>query len=148
MASTGRQPSYTRLSDQAAQAASCTAALSAKYTFTLHSRSSTTGPVPPMRFTNNGLSLTEFAITFQWPGGVSELGPSAQNSANTRAKSPTLTTLGAYGWPVIGLRGWPVPSLAPRVLLPKAPGEMSMIAGLSGVNWLLRLIKSTNSLWN
>jgi len=42
-----------------------------------------------------GWSATPLANTFQWPGGVSELGPSAQNSASTRAKSPRLTMLAA-----------------------------------------------------
>src|SRR6266849_1301543 len=142
----GRQPSYWRLRDHAAQAASWTAALRAKYNFTSHSRSSNTGPAPPRRFTKFVLPLTPLAITFQWPGGVSELGPSAQNSASTRAKSPRLTTLGAYGRPVIGLTGCPVPSLAPRLLFPKAPGEMSTTAPSSGVSWLLRRITSATSL--
>ena len=39
-----------RLSPHAAQAASCVDPARAKYTFMSHSRSLTTGPLPPMRF--------------------------------------------------------------------------------------------------
>src|SRR5438093_9900116 len=99
-----------------------------------------------MRLTKLVLSLTPLASTFQWPGGVSELGPSAQNSASTRTKSPRLTTLGAYGRPVAGLLVCPLPSLVPRVLFPNAPGEMSMVTPSSGVNWLLLRITSTTLL--
>jgi hypothetical protein len=51
------------------------------------------GPTPPSRRTKPALSDTWLASTFQWPGGVSDLRPSAQNSASTRAKSPRGTTL-------------------------------------------------------
>ena len=44
---------------------------------------------------NPGESETSFAITFQWPGGVSDAGPSAQNSVRTRPKSPRGTAFGA-----------------------------------------------------
>ena len=36
-------------------------------------------------------------MTFQWPGGVSDFGPSAQNSVSARVKSPVFTRSGAYG---------------------------------------------------
>ena len=65
-----------------------------------------------------GESLTGFASTFQWPGGVSEFGPSAQNSAITRAKSARGTTWGAYGSPVTGFFVQPFPSFAPSELCP------------------------------
>ncbi len=42
-----------------------------------------------------GRIADRLAMVFQWPGGVSELGPSAQNSASARAKSPSSTTSGA-----------------------------------------------------
>ena len=64
-------------------AASCKAPLRAKYICTSQrSRFAAPGPI---REAKNGESDTVLAITFQWPGGVSELGPSAQNSASTRA---------------------------------------------------------------
>ena len=65
-------------------AASCIAPPSVKYVFTSHSSGARTGPSPPMRLTSISWSLTAFRITNQWPGGVSESGPSAQNSASTR----------------------------------------------------------------
>src|SRR3954469_25719755 len=94
------------------------------------------GPVPPMRLTKLGLSPTALAIKFQCPGGVSELGPSAQNSASTRTKSPRATLLVSYGKPVTGLIRWPVPSLAPSVLLPNDPGEILVMTPSVGVSWL------------
>ena len=48
---------------------------------------------------NRASRLTALASAFQWPGGVSDCGPSAQNSAITRAKSPRSTTCGGYGLP-------------------------------------------------
>ena len=81
------------------------------------------------------------------PGGVSDFGPSAQNSAMTRPKSASLTTSGGYGWPVTGLTGWPCPSFVPSELPPRAPGEMSIVAGLAGSSRLLsRMISTTWSL--
>ena len=76
-------------------AASWTAPLSARYSFTSHWSRSTVGPVPPIRRLGASSSDTLLARTFQWPGGVSDFGPSAQNSAMTRPKSPWLTTSGA-----------------------------------------------------
>ena len=40
---------------------------------------------PPIRRASPGESETSFATEFQWPGGVSERGPSAQYSASARA---------------------------------------------------------------
>jgi hypothetical protein len=90
-----------------------------------------------------GESATRFAITFQCPGGVSLFGPSAQNSASARPKSPRRTTFDAYGWFVIGLSAWPVPSFAPSVLFPYAPGEMSIVVGSFGSSWLERVMTSS-----
>ncbi len=79
-----------------------------KYDLIYHSKSSRIGPSPPNRFSKSGCSATySLSIVNQCPGGVSESGPSAQNSATTLAKSPLGTTLEAYAWPVTGFTGCP-----------------------------------------
>ena len=50
-----------------------------------HSSGSSSSPVPPIRRLNPGESTVAFASVFQWPGGVSDRGPSAQNAARARA---------------------------------------------------------------
>ena len=80
---------------------------------------------------------------FQWPGGVSEEGPSAQNSASTRVKSPRGTMFGGYAAPVTGFSGCPAPSLVPRLLLPNAPGEMSIISPSSASSHAVSRMTST-----
>ena len=82
--------------------------------------------------------------TFQWPGGVSDFGPSAQNSASTRAKSPAADDVRR-----VRLAGHRVDRRAPcrrwcpSGLLPSAPGEMSIVAPSAGSSWLLQRITST-----
>src|SRR5437764_308565 len=92
----GRTDWYLRFRPHAATAASCTAPLRAKYIRTSQRRRfAAPGPI---RDAINGESETVLAITFQWPGGVAELGASAQNTARTREKSPRAacsTTSGA-----------------------------------------------------
>ena len=90
----GRTPSYVRFAPQQAIAASCTAPLTAKYIFTSHSRALSSGALPPSSRWKPGVSATLLASTFQWPGGVSDVGPSAQYSAITRPKSPRFTSCG------------------------------------------------------
>ena len=80
----------------------CIAPLSAKYIFTSHSSRSTARPVPPILNSASTESATVLASVFQWPGGVSESGPSAQNSAITRPKSARRTVFCGYGTPVTG----------------------------------------------
>src|SRR5437870_13813984 len=99
-----------------------------------------------MRLTLLVLSATRLAMTFQWPGGVSELGPSAQNSARTLAKSPRLTRYGMYGEPVAGLLVRPWPSLVASGLFPNDAGEMAIVTPSSGVSWLLRRMTATTLL--
>src|SRR5437867_9912072 len=97
----GRTDWYLRFRPHAAIAASCKAPLSAKYMCTSQLRRlAAPGPICDAI---SGESETLLAITFQWPGGVSEFGPSAQNSAIARPKSPCGTRFGAYGAPVTGL---------------------------------------------
>src|SRR5213594_2812457 len=119
----GRTDWYLRFTPHAAIGASCTAPLRAKYIFTSQRRRF--AAPAPIREAISGESETVLALTFQCPGGVSELGPSAQNSATARRKSPWLTTSAAYGLPVDGLSGRPWPSLVPSVLFPYRPGEIS-----------------------
>src|SRR5688500_1428527 len=97
----GRTPLYSRLIPHAAIAASCSAPLIAKYIRT--SQFSLAAAPPPTRAARSGESETELATTFQCPGGVSELGPSAQNSVTMRTKSERRARFGAYAFPVIGL---------------------------------------------
>ncbi len=82
-------------------------------------------------------------MTFQWPGGVSDSGPSAQNSASTRVKSPRSTTFGSYGAPVAGLTSRPSPSFVPSVLSPSAPGPMSIVTPSVASSSVERRITST-----
>ena len=53
-------------------------------------------PLPPIRRSAwSKASEAALATRFQWPGGVSDLGPSAQNSARARVKSARGTTCGS-----------------------------------------------------
>src|SRR5215210_7755698 len=104
----GRMLSYLALRPHATIAALWTAPLRARYSLVSHSSRSTVGPSPPIRSVladATSRSDASFAITFQCPGGVSDRGPSAQNSAATRMKSASLTAWAAYGLPVTGFVG-------------------------------------------
>ena len=52
------------------------------------------GPLPPIcRFVPSA-SPTSLAMTFQWPGGVSDFGPSAQNSVSARHEVAVVDDIG------------------------------------------------------
>jgi hypothetical protein len=88
MAVTGRAESYARLASQQATAASSSAAVRAKNSFTSSSR----------RWPS--LAETSWACRHQWPGGVSEAGPSAQYStiAFCSSVSPALSASTSSAW--------------------------------------------------
>jgi hypothetical protein len=72
-------------------------------------------------------------MTFQWPGGVSDFGPSAQNHRSSRSHREALDwrhTLAGGGF-----CGRPEPSFVPSALFPRALGPMST-APSSGSSWL------------
>ena len=69
------------------------------------------------------LSATRLAITFQCPGGVSELGPSAQNSARTLSKVPTRDKIGSIGRTGNGVDGPASAVIGAQRVVPKSSGR-------------------------